>query len=442
MPNTPKRVPGGLRFSEVGSIPTAPAAGEVDVYVDNNTVNMRTNDGTITDLSQGANAFTIIAHGSNASFARPGGIARGLWEGTVEPTNAADNDWWHDTRFYGGAIAQADLYALVQEMATAPATPISSTAVQTLTINSQSLGTYDYLVVEGNTTISAFTAADWFTTIEDSRAAFIVVKGNLTINAGQVLTPAVRKLFTVLYVTGNLIVNGGISMSQRGANHSGTGNSGGAVTAAAIRIATGTFSSVVNPQVPAAGGAGAWGSESSFNSYGVPGDGGTAGGTGGGGAGGAIGTGGAGGGAAGTSFSGGAGTGSTRDSTSSYAGTNGGAGSAASGSASELGGGAGNPGGTGAVGGNTGSSGTGGVLIVFVEGTLSGSGTITAAGAAGGNTSTGRGGGGSGGGSVTVMVRGTDTGPTPTALGGVAGTSAGTSLGNGGAGTARKLVLT
>ena len=79
------------------------------------------------------------------------------------------------------------------------------------------------------------------------------MNGNLTINSGQTFIPSVRKLFTVLYVTGNLVVNGSISMTGRGANHSGTGSSGGATTAVDIRIGTGTFSAVVNPQIPAAG---------------------------------------------------------------------------------------------------------------------------------------------------------------------------------------------
>lgn len=313
----------------------------------------------------------------------------------------------------------------------------------TLTINSVSLGKYEYLVVDGPVTISAYNADQWFTRLQDSKASFIIVKGNLTINAGQTLTPRVRKLFTCIYVTGNLVVNGGISMSQRGANHSGTGSSSSATTAAAIRIASGTFSSVTNPQVPAAGGAGASGVTG--GNYGNTGTAGTAGGTGGGGSGGNVDPGSSGSGAAGTSFSGGAGSGAARNTSSANAGTNGGAGSAGVQVASgyQVGGGAGNPGGAaGDAGGSAGANGTGGILIVFVEGTLSGSGTITAAGAVGGAAGGGRGGGGSGGGSITIMVRGSDTGPTPTALGGAGGVSAGGTGGSGGAGTARKLVLT
>lgn len=307
----------------------------------------------------------------------------------------------------------------------------------TLTVNSQTVGYYEYVVIDGPVTISAFDPDDWFSRIRDTHASFVVVKGDLTINAGQTVTPATRKLMTVLYVTGNLVDNGGISMTQRGANHSGSGVSGGATTAATIRIATGTFSSVTNPEVPAAGGAGAV--SNTYSEPGFAGAAGTAGGTGGGGSGGLVTPGYSGAGAAGTSFSGGAGSGGARNSTTADGGANGGAGSNASGSASTLGGGAGNPGGAGADGGAAAQDGTGGVLIIIVEGNYSGSGTVTAAGAAGGDGA--RGGGGSGGGSVTIMVRGTDTGPTPTAAGGTGGAGAGAG-GAGGAGTARKLALT
>lgn len=44
-------------------------------------------------------------------------------------------------------------------------------------------------------------------------------------------------------------------MTARGANHNGTGNSGGFVAPANIIIASGTYSGVVNPMVPATGGA-------------------------------------------------------------------------------------------------------------------------------------------------------------------------------------------
>jgi hypothetical protein len=311
-----------------------------------------------------------------------------------------------------------------------------------LTLNSVAVGKYDYTIKRGNQTVASFTEADWFTAGTD-RSAIIVVDGNLTINAGITFTPTNRKLFTFIYVRGNLAINGTVTMTRRGANHSGTGSSSGLTPAAAIRIATGTFSSVVNPQIPASGGNGAPASGGTGNA----GTAGTAGGTGGGGSG-STGTGGTGGaGAPGTSFSGGPGGGgrNTGGATNAPAGTpNGGAGGNAASAGNYTGAGTGNPGGTG-VGSYTTRSGTGGVLVIICTGILSGSGAVTSAGE-GGGTSNGSGGtdgngGASGGGSVTIMY-GTDSSTiTPTASGGPALGSGGPVGGAGGAGTARKLVL-
>jgi hypothetical protein len=346
--------------------------------------------------------------------------------------------------FAGGNLSAGSVYEAAQRMATgADATP---TAGGTLTINSQSLGSYDYRVVSGNQTVSSFSSSDWFTATADSRSAFVVVRGNLTIDVGQTFIPTARKLFTVIYVTGDVAVNGSISMSARGANHSA---GGGNVSAAAIRIITGTYSTVVNPQVPAAGGAGAI----AATTTGVTGTAGTAGGTGGGGSGGVESATGAAG-AAGTSFSGGPASGGSGAGGAGAAGNaNGAAGGAGTGGAGNqgVGGGAGNPGGARYVNGTgdatAGVDGTGGVLIIFCLGAFSGSGSVTAAGSAGGDWIAGgsslAGGGGSGGGSITILY-GSDSGPTPSAAGGAAGTASANPTfngGAGGAGTARKLAL-
>jgi hypothetical protein len=340
--------------------------------------------------------------------------------------------------FAGGNVSYSSIKVMCEDMVTAAAA--SPTAGGTLTINSQSLGSYDYTIKSGAQTISSFLNSDWFTTTADSRSAFIVVNGNLTINSGQTLIPSNRKLFTVIYVAGNLAVSGGISMSARGANHSA---GGGNVTAAAVRIATGTFSGVTDPEVPAAGGGGAATNSGAGDANGAAGTAGSAGGVGGGGAGGRRNSIAGGGGAAGTAFSGGPGGGGGQSggSAGGAGSANGAAGGAASATAA-TGGGAGNPGGAGAAGGSAGTDGTGGVLIIICTGTLSGAGTISANGSAGGTgTGPGSGGGGSGGGSVTILY-GVDSGPTPTATGGTAGTgSAGSDGGAGGAGTARKLAL-
>jgi hypothetical protein len=340
--------------------------------------------------------------------------------------------------FNGGNVTETDLRTLMANVV--EANVVSPTSGGTLTLNSVSLGSYDYTVKSGAQTVSSFTASDWFTSTEDTRSALIAVNGNLTINSGQTFIPSVRKLFTCIYVKGNLTLNGSISMSARGSNHSGSGNSGGATTKGAIRLANGTYSAVSNPQVPADGAA------ASSN--------GTAGQTGGGGTGGQNnGTP-----AAGTSFSGG--SGSTAASSAATANGGRGANGTESGNTINIGGGAGNPGGSelsgpGGPGSTAGSNGTGGVLIIYCTGTLSGTGSIVANGAAGGTGYTTDyrfrpyGGGGSGGGSITIFY-GTDTSSiTPAATGGAGGTAINTSdvdntayPGNaGGNGTARKLAL-
>jgi hypothetical protein len=352
------------------------------------------------------------------------------------------------TNFYGkslpfpaGNVSYGNLRALGQALTASGTGNTTATAGGTLTINSVSLGSYDYAVQNGST-LSSFTNGTWFTATEDTRSALIGIKGNLTINSGVTFVPDQRKLFTFIYVDGNLTLNGEVSMTDKGANHNGTGNSGGSVTAGNILLASGTYSGVSNPQIPSSGGAGGPGSSGSGN----PGTAGTSGGTGGGGGGGS--NGGLGGnGAAGTSYVGAAGGGGERVGSAATPGTaNGGAGGngVSGGGLGGGGGGAGQPGGAPGQNGPfptfPGETGIGGVVIIMVTGTFSGSGTITSVGRAGG-LGWNAGGGGSGGGSITVFY-GTDTSSiTPNAAGGSGGGSnaGGAPGGNGGAGTARKL---
>ena len=39
----------------------------------------------------------VVIHGATAGTARPTGFAMVIWIGSVEPTNAENNDIWHDT---------------------------------------------------------------------------------------------------------------------------------------------------------------------------------------------------------------------------------------------------------------------------------------------------------------------------------------------------------
>jgi hypothetical protein len=348
--------------------------------------------------------------------------------------------------FLGGDQTVGSIYELAELMGNSITTQ-TPTSGGTLTVNSVSLSSYDYTIKQGNQTISSFSTSDWFTSTEDTRSAFIAVNGNLIINSGQTVIPSVRKLFTCIYVSGDLTVNGSISMTARGANHSGTGNSGGATTKAAMRIITGTYGGVSNPQVPADGGAGG------ANNYNAAGTAGTAGGTGGGGQGANdIITGGAG--SAGTSFTGGGGGGGARvypvggTQVGGIAVSNGGKGGAAGPNSWNSSGGSGNPGGDTCIPVNSfsgglycyaGNPGTGGVLLIIVNGNLAGSGSIVANGV-GSPAVEQRSGGGSGGGSITILAGSDSSSITPTASGGVGG-GAGASGGSGGAGTARKLAL-
>jgi hypothetical protein len=327
----------------------------------------------------------------------------------------------------------ASLYSLVTDLAAlAPSTTaVPSQSPATLKLNSLDLGVpCDYAVLRGSQTVTSTSSlAPFFTSVKDTRPAVVVVDGSLTIEAGATFIPGVRKLFTVLYVSGNLVVNGSISMTARGANHSGTGDSGGHVPPHDIRIYTGTWDAVTNPQIPAFGGAGGVATASNPGNPGAaPGNGAT----GGGGAGG-FGTGGVhtGHGAAGTSFTGGTGGGGTNGVTlqGGPGGAFGGAGGRNMGTYFLYGRGGGNP-----------DNGTGGTLIVVVGGVLSGSGAIESNGSAGvGNGAGGAGtigGGGSGGGSVSVLAQ---TGGDLVGITATGGGRVTTRSGLGGDGTARLL---
>jgi hypothetical protein len=346
----------------------------------------------------------------------------------------------------GPPSSAADMVAWGRALATLDAQSPAAVS-QAVTVDGETLPPYDLAILDGPHTVSAFSAGAYFTATEDSRPAVVVVKGDLTVNASQTFTPSVRKPFVYLYVDGACVINGEVSMSHRGANHSASGSD---LVAARLRIYTGTLSAVVDPQIPAAGGAGAV--SPTLGAAGLAGGAGTGGGTGGGGSGGVSGVGGVGSsgtGAAGTSYSGGSGTGAARGIAGPDAEARGGAGGDAAIVAGQtgnrgLGGGAGNPGGTqieiGTATADAGAAGSGGVLVVVCEGALSGSGAVVADGAAGGSAAsaaTSSGGGGSGGGSVSVLAASGTV--TTTANGGPGGTGSTQNGGAGGLGTARVL---
>jgi hypothetical protein len=338
------------------------------------------------------------------------GVASGVWNMNDVYNNVKNSTW---VNLLANAIAQAG---------------------GTETINSLSMGSYDYTYYNNSQTVSSFTNSDWFTTTADSRSALIYINGSLTIDSGQTFTPSNRKLFTAIFIAGDLIVNGTLTMNSRGANHSSGGSN---ISSNNIKIATGTFGAVTDPQVPSSGGSGGSGSTGGAGNAGSAG---TSGGTGGGGAG-SINNGASssGNGAAGSSFSGGpgGGEGNGPGGTVTNGTPNGGVGGNGAGNAAHSAG-TGNPGGSDGGGGGTfhpGGEGTGGVLFIFVRGNLSGSGTISGNGLQNTGGPGSAYGGSSGGGSVTILYNGTDTSSyTLQANGGTRG-----GYGDGGAGTARKL---
>ncbi len=289
---------------------------------------------------------------------------------------------------------------------------------------------------------------------------------DLTINSGILFSPLRSCRGMVIYCTGNLTVNGTISMTDKG---------GGVATkiAAPIGIASSTDSRYDlvdaslyfnNLSSSAAGGRGIpthwnWAPSGSawFNNFKirVPLSGSVAGsptpsGTGpagifccgGGGAGGYgnnfYGQSGGGAGGRGTIFTGGGGGGGGGGGAS-PGGSNGvyeagGYGSPASGNG---GGGAGTPAATGA--GNAGKTGVGGLLILIVRGNVTINGTLSSNGAVGGNEggpyAQGGGGGGSGGGRIMIIYGGTYTNAGTIVANGCAGGSGYQSGGAGGAGS-------
>lgn len=296
----------------------------------------------------------------------------------------------------------------------------------------------EWVVKDGNQTISANTS--WGSATADTRNLLVLVKGNLTVDAGYTLTAAARKRGMFIYVNGDLNLNGIISMTARGASAAGqrllllsddsdyeipaAGGAGGAaiVKTNGSKSAGNTGTSGVATGAPGGGGSGAcvqWNTGFTLTS---------------------------GAGGAGTSYSGGAGGGgiakSSGTETAGSGSSSGGAGGNGADGSSNAAGGSGNPGGTGTGGTTDGLDGTGGLLVIYVTGTLTfgASGKLESNGVAGG-TATKAGGGGTGGGRIDYFYNAVSGSPTITVTGGAGG--AGTTApdnyagGAGGAGSSR-----
>ena len=363
----------------------------------------------------------------------------------------------------------------------------STSASTTATINGAGTITANFTLLysnywgsgaDGAAVLSANTS---YTSVQDGD---VVVKNytSLTINSGVTVTTSLRCKGLVIYVNGNCTINGTLTMTARGAyvnpttagvaaggiqflrkggsgTYTGSNVSGcGAALISAESNQAGTTANGTMYSIPLTGAAG--GVATSASAYnGNNGTAGSNGQTGGGGSGGAgnKGDGATGYGTAGTCFSGGSGgSGQWANSQTVHNATAyGGPGGSVVSTASEpyCGGGSGNNGGTGGGTGANGNNGTGGLLVLFVSGTLTvgSTGVISANGVQGGN---GRGhqngapGGGTGGGSVLILY-GTSISNSGTiqAVGGAGGTPFNNSgniqpsAGAGGAGSVRTYLI-
>ena len=140
-----------------------------------------------------------------------------------------------------------------------------------LILNNNFCGMYDFAYHDGNIDLNNtdFSGSEFdamfFTGNTDTHWALIYINGNLELDYPNIIRPPVRKLGMCIYVTGNLIANGFISMTNRGANHSGAGISHGYTAPVAIPL-NGSLT------IPAAGGAGGARAESGSGSQGTSAD--------------------------------------------------------------------------------------------------------------------------------------------------------------------------
>ncbi|MGB1271922.1 MAG: hypothetical protein ACPG5T_07610 [Endozoicomonas sp.] len=302
------------------------------------------------------------------------------------------------------------------------------------------------------------TVGDVTYTIAQDAGPVIKQYNNVIINAGHTVTTNNRCKGLIVYVAGNLTINGTVSMTGKGASAVGADvdikrygegiqvGDDAVVSTEASQVAV----DLVTYRFPASGASGGVGVSGVAGNNGSAGTDGQTGG-GGSGGGGSLGGGTSGAGAAGTSFSGGSGGGAWSSNgaggTAGSGGSDGGAGGNALGSGGSYaaGGGAGNDGGTGlGTIAEDGDDGTGGLILFLVKGTVSiwATGVIEADGADGGGvTSVGSaenaGGGGSGGGAIRILHGSSYTNSGTVRVNGGAGGSGNgiTAGGNGGAGS-------
>jgi len=154
--------------------------------------------------------------------------------------------------FLGGDAGAANIYDFAKLLATCAPTTVQNPGIDyrgnrintggALTLNGNAFGNYEFNVLP-TTVLDQATVATLFSDTND-KSTFIVVKGNLSIGGNTILIPNVnpsyvapatvtspdpdakRRLFMVVYVTGNLTFTNQssvISMTACGGNSSPTG---------------------------------------------------------------------------------------------------------------------------------------------------------------------------------------------------------------------------
>jgi hypothetical protein len=301
-------------------------------------------------------------------------------------------------------------------------------------------GSDGVLSTSGNVSLTSTTDGD----------AVVKQYQSLTVNSGHTLTVSNRCKGLHIYIQGDLVLNGTISMTARGASASNANQIvsqkrlwNGIFSLEEYQILNNLYSSFQDITISSSSANGG-NSVTKIGSY-AHGNNGSNGTSlfqcGGGGSGAAYGntaTGQSGRGGNSTFFSGGSGSGGVMVNSSSLTSLQGsdvgGSGSAGLSSYSGFGGGggAGNPGGSGqGTGSSAGSSGTGGQLIIMVGGQISGNGVIESKGSNGGGGYSG--GGGSGGGCIVVLFKSQNFSGSVVSTGGSGGGSTGIG-GSGGSG--------
>jgi hypothetical protein len=73
------------------------AAGEVGVNTTEDRLELSTDGADVLALPTLAAAMGVVVHGATAGTTRPAGYVSVTWIGSVEPTNAVNNDIWVNT---------------------------------------------------------------------------------------------------------------------------------------------------------------------------------------------------------------------------------------------------------------------------------------------------------------------------------------------------------